>query len=446
MKKSFYKYLTLSLIIVSVASCEDILNLEPAQSLSNETALDNDEGVKQALIGAYDNMSQTSLLGGELMRNAELYGADNEILWVGTYTAPREIFNRDILNTNADVLDLWTDAYEVINTCNNVINAIDVVLAADQNRVRGEALALRAWAHFELTRMFGQQYEAGIDNTQLAVPLILIPTLAFGDNVDVTRNTVEECYNQVIADLTEAESLLPEKNDVFINKYTAAALLARVYLQKADYAAARDAADRVIASGDYELNATYAECFAQDDPTDEDIFSAENSELDNSNVMVTYFAINDFGGRADIEIEDSHLALYDDLDARKAMFFVDGDATFTSKYNNEFGNLSIIRLAEMYLIRAECNSRLGTAVGAEPVDDYNMVHTRAGLPAEGAVALDDILLERRLELALEGFKVHDIKRLKGTISVMNYNDPKMIYPIPVSEIEINPLLEQNPGY
>ena len=158
MKKSLYKYLTLSLIIVSVASCEDILNLEPAQSLSNETALDNDEGVKQALIGAYDNMSQTSLLGGELMRNAELYGADNEILWVGTYTAPREIFNRDILNTNGDVLDLWTDAYEVINSCNNVINALDVVVAADQNRVRGEALALRAWAHFELTRMFGQQY------------------------------------------------------------------------------------------------------------------------------------------------------------------------------------------------------------------------------------------------------------------------------------------------
>jgi starch-binding outer membrane protein, SusD/RagB family len=446
MKKSLYKYLTLSFIIISAASCKDILDLEPAQSLSNETALDNDLGVKQALVGAYDNMTQSSLLGGELMRNAELYGADGEILWVGTYTAPREVFIRDILVTNADVLDFWTDAYEVINTCNNVITAIDVVEAADQNRVKGEALALRAWAHFELTRMFGQQYEDGIENVQPAVPIILTPTLAIGDNVDVVRNTVEECYAQVIIDLTEAEALLPESNDEFINKYVAAALLARVYLQKGDYAAARDAADRVIASNDFSLNDTYAETFAQDDATDEDIFSVENSEIDNSNSMATYFAINDYGGRADIEIEEAHLDLYDDADLRKALFLVDGDATYTGKFNNEFGNISIIRLAEMYLIRAECNARLGTAVGADPVDDYNKVHVRAGLPEAVSVTVDDILYERRLELAMEGFKVHDIKRLKGTISVMNYNDPKMVYPVPLSEIEINPLLEQNAGY
>ncbi len=446
MKKSLYQYLILGCAIVAAPSCKDYLDLEPAQSLSNETALDNDLGVKQALIGAYDNMSQTSLLGGELMRNSELYGADGEIVWVGTYTAPREIYNRDILVTNGDVSGLWTDAYEVINACNGVINAISVVEPDDQNRVKGEALALRGWAHFELTRMFGQQYEVGSDNTQLGVPLILLPTLAVGDNVDVVRNTVEECYTQVIADLTEAESLLPESNDEYINKYVAAALLARVYLQKEDYTAARDAANRVIASNDFALNTNFADAFAQDNSTNEDVFSLENSELDNSNVMVTYFAINDFGGRADIEIQPEHLALYDIADARSLMFLVDGDATYTTKYNNEFGNLSIIRIAEMYLIRAECNARLGSAIGSSPVDDYNMVHTRAGLPAATDVALDDILLERHLELAFEGFKVHEIKRLKGTSGVMNYNDPKMIYPIPLSEIEINPLLVQNPGY
>lgn len=446
MKKSLYQYLILGCTILAAPSCKDILNLEPAQSLSNEIALDSDEGVKQALVGAYDNMSQSALLGGELMRNAELYGADNEFTWVGTYTAPREIFNRDILTGNTDITALWTDAYEVINSCNSVINAIDVVEAADQNTVMGEALALRGWVHFELTRMFGQQYENGTDNTQLAVPLILVPTLAIGDNVSVTRNTVEECYAQVIADLTAAESMLPESNGVFINKYVAAALLARVYLQKEDYVGARDAANRVIASNDFSLNDNFADAFSQDNATDEDVFSVENSELDNSNVMTTYFAINDFGGRADIEIEASHLALYDDLDTRKLMFLVDGDATYTTKFNSEFGNISIIRIAEMYLIRAECNARLGSAIGAAPVDDYNMVHTRAGLPAEADVALADILLERRVELAFEGFKVHDIKRLKGTIGVMNYNDQKMIYPVPITEIEINPLLIQNPGY
>ncbi|MBC8172916.1 MAG: RagB/SusD family nutrient uptake outer membrane protein, partial [Chitinophagales bacterium] len=62
------------------------------------------------------------------------------------------------------------------------------------------------------------------------------------------------------------------------------------------------------------------------------------------------------------------------------------------------------------------------------------------------VTLDDILFERRLELAHEGFKVFDIKRLHGTVGTMNYNDPKLIYPIPVKEIDVNPNLIQNPGY
>lgn len=446
MKKATYKIFVTAIIALSITSCKDILNLEPAQSLSNEAALDNDEGVKQALIGAYDNFSQSSLAGGEMLRNAELLGGDGEILWVGTYTAPREIFNRDILVNNGDVTALWVDAYETINSANNVITAIDVVLPSDQDQVRGEALALRAWCHFELTRMFGKQYDPATSSTDLAVPIILIPTLATGDNVETVRNTVEENYTQIIADLTLAESLLPEKNDEYINKFTAAALLARVYLQMENYAAARDAADRVIASNDYELSATYAESFNQDDNTDEDIFATQISELDGSNVMNTYFSINDFGGRADVEIEPEHLALYDPADLRLGLFYEDGGVTYTGKFNSEFGNLSIIRIAEMYLIRAECNVRLGTAVGASPEDDYNMTHTRAGLPAEVSVTLDDVLLERRLELAFEGFKIHDIKRLHGMVGTMNYDDNKLVYPIPQSEIEINPELEQNPGY
>ncbi len=446
MKKATYKIFVTAIIALSITSCKDILNLEPAQSLSNEAALDNDEGVKQALIGAYDNFSQSSLAGGEMLRNAELLGGDGEILWVGTYTAPREIFNRDILVNNGDVTALWVDAYETINSANNVITAIDVVLPSDQDQVRGEALALRAWCHFELTRMFGKQYDPATSSTDLAVPIILIPTLATGDNVETVRNTVEENYTQIIADLTLAESLLPEKNDEYINKFTAAALLARVYLQMENYAAARDAADRVIASNDYELSATYAESFNQDDNTDEDIFATQISELDGSNVMNTYFSINDFGGRADVEIEPEHLALYDPADLRLGLFYEDGGVTYTGKFNSEFGNLSVIRIAEMYLIRAECNVRLGTAVGASPEDDYNMTHTRAGLPAEASVTLDDVLLERRLELAFEGFKIHDIKRLHGMVGTMNYDDNKLVYPIPQSEIEINPELEQNPGY
>lgn len=116
-----------------------------------------------------------------------------------------------------------------------------------------------------------------------------------------------------------------------------------------NYAAARDAADRVIASNDYELSATYAESFNQDDNTDEDIFATQISELDGSNVMNTYFSINDFGGRADVEIEPEHLALYDPADLRLGLFYEDGGVTYTGKFNSEFGNLSSFELQKCIL-------------------------------------------------------------------------------------------------
>jgi hypothetical protein len=91
---------------------------------------------------------------------------------------------------------------------------------------------------------------------------------------------------------------------------------------------------------------------------------------------------------------------------------------------------------------------LGTTVGATPVDDYNQTHTRARRTAKKSVTLDDILLERRLELADEGFKLHDMKCLKLNVGPIPYNDPRLVYPIPAREIAANPTIaaEQNDGY
>ncbi|MFN0275288.1 MAG: RagB/SusD family nutrient uptake outer membrane protein [Chitinophagales bacterium] len=426
-------------------SCEDILELEPAQSISNELALSDDESVKQALIGAYDNLSTSGLFGGEVLRNSELYAGDGQLNWLGTFTAPREIFQRNILSSNGDVNDFWVDAYATINACNAVLNALDVVIEEDKAQIEGEAKCLRGLCYFELTKYFGQQYETST-LSNLAAPIVLTPTMSFDESTFVSRNTVTECYAQVISDLTSAESLLPEDNGFFCDKQVAAAILARVYLQMEDYANARDAADRVISSGNYDLVSVYADCFGQDENTEEDIFALQVSEQDGSNAMNTYFATNTNGGRGDIEILEAHLALYDTADVRFDLFYEQGGTMFCGKFNNEFGNLPIIRLAEMYLVRAECNERLGTSVGASPLDDYNIVHTRAGMAEAGSVTLDDILFERHLEIAFEGQRLWDVKRLKGTVATMNYNDPKLVFPIPQAEIEVNPNLVQNEGY
>ncbi|MEO6169058.1 MAG: RagB/SusD family nutrient uptake outer membrane protein [Chitinophagales bacterium] len=427
-------------------ACTDTLDLKPAQDLTNANALSSDESVKQVLIGAYDQLSADGLFGGNLMRNSELYAGEGEIVFVGTFVSPREIFNRQILVTNFDVEEFWEDAFNCINICNNVLSGLAVVNEADREQVEGEAKCLRGWMYFELARFFGQQYEPGQANNQLAVPIVLSPTIVVDESSTPSRNTVEECYTQAINDLTEAENLLPESNDVYADKMIAAAVLARIYLQKGDYENARDAADRVIASGNYSLIAAYKDEFNQEENTNEDIFAIQISEQDGENSMNEFFATASNGGRRDILIEEAHIALYPTGDAREALFYTNQGDYISGKWKNQYANIPIIRLGEMYLLRAESNQRLGTAVGAAPLDDYNMIRSRAGLDAAASVTLDDILYERRLELAHEGFKYHDVKRLHGVVGTMPYNDDKMIYPVPQREIEVNKNLVQNPGY
>ncbi len=433
-------------ITCSLMSCTQLLDLQPAQLISQDYALSNDQSVKQVLLGAYDALGFSALMGGELMRNAELFGGLDEINWLGTFEAPREIYNHQILTTNIDVEDFWMSAYYCINLCNLVLDHLHVVQEADRNRVRGEALFVRGWLLFELTRFFGQQYVQGAPNDGPAVPILTSPAYDSDDNALVPRNTVAECYAQAIADVSEAEALLPAKNDVFATRYAAAAILARIYLQMQQYEQARDAAHRVIASGAFSLLPTYAEVFSADGPTKERIFGIVVTNTDGINAMNLYFSTLAYGGRGDIEIKQSFIDLFDAADARKALYYKTAGKWRTGKFNNQFGDLNIIRLAEMYLTRAECNLRLGSAVGATPVEDYNQIRVRAGLPAATEVPLEELLLERRRELAHEGFRIHDIKRLFGSVGNFAWNDPMMLFPIPQREITVNPNLIQNEGY
>ncbi len=443
-----YKLWSLVLAMTCLAACDKKLDLEPAQSISETLALDNDENVKSVLLGAYDALALDGLFGGNTIRDAELIAADGEIRWVGTYEGPRDVYNHQMIAENGEAENMWVDAYNTINICNNVLEALTIVNADDRAQVEGEARWIRAMAYFQLVRFYGQAYQSGGNNSQLGVPLVLRATRQIDEASFVPRSTVEACYTQILEDITQAKTLLPEENGVRANKYTAAALAARVYLQMGRYADARDNANEVIGSGLYSLLSDYASLWNQSDNTSEDIYAVQVSSQDFlESTMVTFYSIPAFGGRdGDIEIQQKHLNLYSAGDDRLALHYAGAGATRTGKWRDQYNNQSVIRLAEMYLIRAESNARLGTSVGDTVVADYNAVHTRAGLSAKNVVTLDDILLERRLELAHEGHRIHDIKRLKGSVDGLNWDDEKLLYPIPARELEANAKLEQNPGY
>jgi len=444
---SFNKIIYLVLVVGMLSACADRLELNPAQSVGEEVALNSDANVKAVLIGAYDELGNGDIYGGNVIRNGALLGGNGELLFVGTFNAPDEIARKTMAAGNLDAQEHWLEGYETINIANNVLSAIEVVNAGDQSRLEGEARFIRALVYFDLLRFYALPYEAGGNNSQMGVPIITTPTRGITEESSVTRATVEAGYSQVISDLEAAIGLLPADNGFFASSGAAQALLARVFLQMGRFAEARDAASEVINSNTYALTPTYAGAFMNAGNSVEDIFALQVSTQDGTNNLNTFFSVPAFGGRdGDIEISDNHLARYEADDDRLALFFGDA-ANYTGKYNDQFAIVTVIRLAEMHLIRAEANERLGTETGATPAADISALRTRANLTTnEGDVNLEYILDERIRELAFEGILIHDAKRLQRDVGSFTYDAPELVFPIPSREINANPNLTQNPGY
>ncbi len=450
--KFINKYIFPCVIAGSLMACDSQLDIEPQQSISEDLALSSSNNIRTVLNGAYDELGSSDVFGGNYIRNSELLAAtsgnDAEILWQGTYAAPREMFNKRISTVNVDVSEAWLESYETINIANNVLASIDKVDADNQNTYEGEAKFVRALAYYGLVTLFAPQYEAGSASSALGVPLVLMPTRGVTDADKISRNTVAEVYNQIISDLQSAASLLPASNDIFATKGSANALLARVYLQQGDYQNALSAANTVINSGEYNLLGSYGANFANNNLTSEDIFIIQHTvQDDETDDIVAFFAPPSQGGRGDIPVLTPHLNMYEENDARFGFFYeADGDF-WTGKWSDGVAQkVNILRLSEMHLIRAECNQRLGSSTGASPLADINAIRGRAGATTLSSVTLDDIMMERRLELAFEGHRIHDIRRTKGKVGDLNYDDPSLVYPIPQREIIANPNLVQNAGY
>ena len=181
------------------------------------------------------------------------------------------------------------------------------------------------------------------------------------------------------------------------------------------------------------------------------IFAIQITKQTGDNTLIDHYASEDNGGRGgDIEIRNTYLNKFTDPDDERRNFnYINADngRRLTSKFSNEFGDVPVIRLAEMYLIRAEANFRLNSVIGDTPLNDINTLRTRAKATNFTSVTLEQILTERELELAMEGFAIHDIKRTKGTIGgTYPWNSELLVLPIPLRETDNNKKITQNPGY
>ncbi|KYP14782.1 MAG: carbohydrate-binding protein SusD [Flavihumibacter sp. CACIAM 22H1] len=451
------RILSICLAVVFLTACEKKLDLSPTQSISQENALLTENDVKVTLIGAYDGLQSVTLYGGDIQVMNELLGNTDNILFTGTFAGLADIHALEITVQNTFARDTWQAAYNTINRINNVLTALDKVTSSEdeRNRIEGEALFIRSALYFELVKLYAKTWGDGDNNTNPGVPLVLTPTTGITEENYVSRNSVAEVYTKIITDLTRAETLLPASNTIFASKGAAAAMLSRIALMQGEYAAARDAANRVITSGEYQLETNFRNLWylymnnGGANPA-EYIFSMTVTQQDGANSLNTYFGISTglagTGGRGDSKILSAHINKYEENDVRGEFFVQVGANFYTQKHLDIFGNVPVVRLAEMYLTRAEANLRLNTTVGATPLDDVNEIRERAGLEPLAAATLQNILNERFLELAFEGQGLSDAKRTRSNWSGRPWNSELLILPIPQREMDVNKNLVQNEAY
>jgi hypothetical protein len=477
MRNKLFTISLVSMLMLSITACEKRLDIVPFQSLPPEQALKTESDLNGMLIGAYDALQSTSSYGGDIQLMADLYTNRAYLRFRGSFAGLLEIASVTttsnlILKDNAWAASLWSNAYRTINSCNLVLANLNLVTSSTskKDRIEAEALFIRGSLYFELARLFGKTWGDGDNATNLAVPLILTPTpyqvSGLKDDNYPARASVAAVYGRAITDLQRAATLLPTTNLHYATRSAAWTQLSRIALMQGDYATARDMASNAIT--DFEgrgisltpnfrdLYYTYIN-FGGVAPR-EYVFHMRVTTQDGTNGLNTYYgqtvgSIPGTAGRGDLDVQTAWVNRHGATDVRRS-FFVVTNRRLTQKHLDRFGHVPVIRLAELYITRAEANFRLGTTVGATPAADIKRIRDRVALPEIPAASLTlaNILLERDLELAFEGHYLHDRKRLRESMPGSNFtngpawNSPRLVLPIPQREMDVNKNLVQNEGY
>ncbi|TVP44406.1 MAG: RagB/SusD family nutrient uptake outer membrane protein [Mongoliibacter sp.] len=465
-----YIYTGISLLVLGFFNACNVLDQEPEIQISNEVAFTNEKSADAALAGLYHQLQSGFYYGRNFQNICEVSSDISQS--VGTWDFYRELDTYELDASNLEVTNFYTAAFRAVNQANNIIAEVPGIEMdqAKKDNIVGQAYFVRALAFFDLNKVFGGV--PGVHGDQ-SVVLPLTPSRAVNEDLYPTRPSLVDGYNQVEADLLSALNLLPESQSNNTStrakavKGTARALLSRFYLYTRNYPEVIRLSTEVIEDGQYSLLDNYIDIYAGEF-TSESIFELEFIAADQSGMRFWYFP-GAQGGRGELAVHESFISEIqsDENDIRGTMFGFDPvqGVFFPTKYQKpgNIDNFHIIRIAEMYLNRAEAYAHSsGTLTLA--VDDLNKIKERAGVaPYSGPVTQEALLLEiekeRKFELAFEGHSFFDLVRtgraltVLGSVERKNSSAPvsldqpwKQILPIPRDELLSNPNMVQNPNY
>lgn len=440
------------LVIVSVltgvfmCSCDDALDVQPENYLFEEQLVTDNKSAQTSLLGVYTQLNSLfmnqypeylpALMDGTLRTTTIGINLESSLNSFDSSTSALELFYRP--------------PYYVANSANATLKTVagnSQVSEEEQNRILGEAYFLRAFSHLQTLRYHAQFFDLSSD-----YGILIADELSTFENREKERATVQESYDFILNDLNECIS----RNVPFTNNYFASTLAAKAYKANvllnmggdANYTEAISLADEVIAYGDVALESNFEDIFANGVANTEVIFArfTDNDQTSKSSFIyqtqqkVSTFLIDFLAGdpRAQHTYNESN-------DSMRKVFLA----------SIKGGPTNYMRLAEVYLLKAECQARLNLLTEAEAT--LNVIRDRAYSGAAPALVyatqqelLDLIFDEYIRELCFESGTVwtaairhQKVEELKPNVTSPN----QYIMPIPLLELQTNSLFgEQNPGY
>lgn len=492
MKKSYYKISLCLLLIIAGAACNKI-ELLPVSSKTVEGFYKNEAQINQALIGCYASFKNLWIADDYAWALTE---GRSDNTWQGDAYNDGDISKFIVNSSNGLLSSAWGNYYSAIYRCNMVLAALNVVTdEAKRKQYEGEAKFMRALCYFDLVRLFG------------GVPKVVKP-LNIDESYEIPRAGVEEIYDLVVSDFSDAAAALPENYPSAslgrATKWAAKGYLGKTYifrsgypLKKNEWQQAKQQLQDIINSGKFEFFADYADIYNQTkEGGKQQLFSIQFRMDQGGNIFPTRNAPNDilaadyaaggvpFGGNSRFLVVSTDLVnSFEAGDKRKEVAIrsswknKSGQTVTTQPYCRKYqngavqsaGNWEIDWIAlgytDVLMMYAECLNENGYVPGGEAFDILNRVRTRAGLTPKTSADVPDqqryrlwMEQERRYEFCFENIRWFDLVRTDRAFDVIktflgNYNmsaniksKDMYIYPIPQGVRDVTPGIQQNPGY
>ncbi len=458
MKKIIFSLSFIGLLGLTSCSEEDFLDYDPTNSEEFDNAITDENQLQGAVLGIYDGLQSNFAYGNYYISSQELL-TDNGFVAFDNSNRLTDFYRyQHALSSGGSISNMWTIGYRIIARANFVLSYEGKIEGPSVANSFAETRALRALELFNLVNYYARPY--GTIDQDLGIPI----PFEFDKDAQIPRSTVAEVYDEVTSQLELALEDLSNTDNERINPTAIYGLLSRIYLYKKDYIKAQQYADLALANTSDLLTAGSLEDYYLEPLTyGETLFAIDFTALDNPNTNDALYATWTTGGTyEDTAATTDFYDLIPETDARKNLYVqwntTDNPLPYgVKKFGPVDNDVVVIRKTEVLLNKIEALYYTNPSQALDELVNWVQTYRDASynFSGSGQALLDEILKQRRIELAFEGHRYFDMNRYQMDIQKnanctlnceMPFSDFRRVFPIPLNEMNTNTEMVQNPNY